>query len=454
MTQTFDKTQFTVHFDSVFTNKKMGNAFKDFLATEHNLDAWHFLETIKSLETVTDSKDKVKQSAQIIKNFIEVGSNEEINISAEFRNYVTTTFEKQKSEEWTLEMTPTELFSDCFKLVVSLLSHDSFKRFVRSSECEAVMKQFRHDSTVISPLITKKFGFDDKYFTTPHFRDRDIDFFLSMFQDSYNWKLIGSKVEDTMNAYISTTNFLPDVTILKNLKVSKFECFLPCTFDQALLSYFSNEQLYKSDPNCGKYETDQYYSYEDLLEVHKKNGNEEDITKYKRDTSVSSMALKLPFPFNSRVANYAMTCHYDPETEVFMRIGKTFSPEGKFGHRDVQAIPAKRGAEPKKTKVYSLFLFSAGLYKKMDNNRVFYQEVNFMDLAGWFTKDALFKVVTKDRKDKFRDQMLDLAREFPDDTKISEQKQALFELIDGKKNGLGQLLVNTMELNAKESVRV
>eukprot|EP01080_Neovahlkampfia_damariscottae_P004522 gene4522-7900_t len=453
MTQAFDKRQFTVHFDSVFTNKKMGNAFKDFLATEHNLDAWNFLTAVKSLETLTDPKDKVKKTKEIIANFIDVGSKEEINISAELRNGVTNTFRKQEdSEEWSIEATPIEVFSDCYKLVVNLLTHDPFKRFVRTPECEAVMKQFKHDSTVISPLITTRFGFDDDYFTHQHFRDRDIDFFLSLFQDSYNWTMIGSKVEDSMNAYVSHTNFFPDVTVVKKYQISKFESVLPCTMDQALLSYFDNEQLYKSDPNCGNYETTEYHTYDDLLEFHKKSNTLDHIQKYKRETAVSNIVMKLPFPFNSRVADYAMTCYYDPENEVFMRIGKTYIKEGKFGTKDKKEVPLKRGADPKKAKVYSLFLFSAGLYKKMDNNRVFYQEVNINNLAGWFSKDALFKVITKDRKDKFRDQMLQLAREFPEDTKIADHKERLFKLVDGKPNGLGQLLINTLEINKSKEV--
>eukprot|EP01080_Neovahlkampfia_damariscottae_P004523 gene4523-7901_t len=447
MSQPFDKTKFTVHFDSVFTNKKMGNAFKDFLATEHNLDAFNFLQAVRTLETVTDTKEKVKLTKDIITNFVEVGSKEEINVSGELRTATLRTYKKQENfhDKWVLEVTPKELLSDCYKLVLNILSHDSFKRFVRTAECEAVMKLYKHDSTVISPLLTTLFGYDDEYFKHQHFRDRDIDFFLSLFQDSYNWKLIGSKAEDNMNAYVSQTNYLPDVSFSKKLKISKFECVLPCTFDQALLSYFDNEQLFKSDPNCKKYETINYYNYEELLQIHKHNNDEDEIKKYKREATVSTMVMKLPYPLNKRVANYAMTCYYDPKTEEFMRIGKTFLKDGKFGSKDTKDVYSTKGSDSKE-KAYSLFLFSAGLYKKIDKNRVFYQEVNAMDLAGWFSSAIVFKGITMDRKDKFRDQMLNLALEFPKDTKISDHKERLFRLIDGRPNGLGMLLINTIEL--------
>eukprot|EP01080_Neovahlkampfia_damariscottae_P004520 gene4520-7898_t len=431
----------------------MGGAFKDFLATEHNLDAWNFLQAIKTLETVTDEKDKIKKTRHIMSNFIEPNSKEEINISGELRNHVLAAFKKQEenAKEWVLEVSPTELFSECFKLIVSLLTHDPFKRFVRTTECENVMKQYQRDSTVISPVITQTFGFDDSYFTNPHFRDLDIDFFLSLFKDSYHWELIGSKITENTNAYISKTNFFPDVSIVKKLKLSKFESFLPCTFDQALLSYFDNDQLYKADPNCGKYETVQYFSYEELLEHHKNTKTSGDIQKYKRDTAISRIELKLPFPLDPRVANYAMTCYYDPVEEVFMRIGKTFLKEGKWdGSTKVEEVTLKRGAKPTKKKVHTLFLFSAGLYKKLDNKRVFYQEINFNNFSGWASSNAMSRVIIKERKDKFRNQMLDLAKDIPENAKIMSLKDELFRLIDGKMNGLGNILYNTIQLNKPE----
>jgi len=191
MTEVFNKAEYTIHFDSVFTNKKMNNAFKDFLATEHNLEPWNFLQDVISLETVTDPKEQLKKSKEISIRYIEEKGKDEINISGDTRNLITDALKKQEKEDsWALEMTPKELFSNAFYIVVNLLRHDTFKRFVRTSECEAVMKQFRNDKTVVSPAITNNFSFNDEFFTHPFFRDRDIDFFLSLFEDSYDWEVI------------------------------------------------------------------------------------------------------------------------------------------------------------------------------------------------------------------------------------------------------------------------
>ena len=194
MTEVFNKAQYTVHFDSVFSNKKMSSAFKDFLATEHNVEPWNFLQHVLTLESISDSKEKTKKTKEIIKSYVEVNSEFEINISGDIRDGVTNTFKtNENSETWTLEMTPKQLFSNAFSVVVNLLRHDPFKRFVRTPECEIVMKQFKHDSTVVSPAITRDFSYDDEFFTHPFVRDRDVDFFLSLFEDSYDWEVSQKK---------------------------------------------------------------------------------------------------------------------------------------------------------------------------------------------------------------------------------------------------------------------
>ena len=463
MSESFNKNEYTVHFDSVFTNKKMASGFKDFLASEHNVEPWNFLQDVLTLEGTSNGKDQLKKAKEIIKNYIAVGSKNEINISGDIRSEITENFKTQEnSETWTIEMTPKQLFSNAFGVTINLLKHDPFKRFVRTAACEMVMKQFRHDSTVVSPAITRNFSYDDEFFTHPFFRDRDIDFFLSLFEDSYDWEvskkmnllknfffsqLIGSKISENTNAFFSSKNLLPDLTVVKDVKVSKLECFIPCTFDQALLSYFDNEQLYKSDPNCGKFETVDYYTHEQLLEVYKKNGVSEENGRYKRESSVNRLELKLPPPFNPRVADFGLTSYYDPENERFMKIGKNFMKEGSsWCESNVQEVTLKRGEKPQKKKCYSFFLFSAGMYTKIDENRVYYQEININDLAGWASTKTMFKVVNKDRKNKFRSQMLKLAMEYPGDVKIENQKEKLHSLVDGKTNGLGKLLYNTMEL--------
>ena len=121
----------------------MTNAFKEFLISEHNLEPWNFLQSVLSLETLTDVKEKIKKSTEIFNKFIEVGSKEEINISGDTREKLIKTFETQKEKEdiWILKETPKELFNDAFQLVANILRLDTFKRFVRTTKCEEIIKQ-------------------------------------------------------------------------------------------------------------------------------------------------------------------------------------------------------------------------------------------------------------------------------------------------------------------------
>ena len=262
--------------------------------------------------------------------------------------------------------------------------------------------------------------------------------------------MVGSKVSENTNAYTSTKNFLPELTIVKNHMISKVECILPCTFDQALLSYFDNNQLYKSDPNCGKFETTEYHKYEDLLEISKKQQNEEELQKYKRDCAVNRIEMKMPFPFNPRVANYAVTGYYDPKNMRFMRVGKNFLREGNWCCQSSQEVTLKRDQQPKMKKVYNFLIFSGAMHTKLDNHKVLYQEINIIDLAGWASSKLMFNLIIQDRKNKIRNQMMKMVSEFPEDVKITNLKEKLTSLIDGKPNGLGTLLSRTIEINSSE----
>eukprot|EP01080_Neovahlkampfia_damariscottae_P007396 gene7396-11718_t len=436
----------------------MKNAFKKHLESEFNPEPFEFVLQVKEFEATEIKEKKLQLFFEIYDNYIIKNAPKEINLSADnrenFRNQNRAQLENRN--EWISE--PDQEFYDTLKRIVhAQLLHDVFPRFIRTDLCIKTIRRHESDPTVVqrresySGKEDFKFDYDDEFFTHPHFKDKDFDFFLTIFQDSYHWKLFGSKAEENMNAYFGTANFLPYVKLLKTMTTVKLECILPCTFDQALISFFDNEQIYKSDPNCGKYETEEYYTYEHLLDIFKKNGQESDISKYKRDLSVNSMTIKLPFPFNSRVANYSLSGYYDEKNQIFMRIGKSFLPDtSQFGKKGVEDIPPTRGAKPKKTKVYSIFILSAALYKKIDD-RVFFQEITIMDFAGWANSDLMYRTIAKDRKDKFRGQMLELARAYPDDAKILDYKDVLLKPVDGKTNGLGKILINTIEMNSESS---
>eukprot|EP01080_Neovahlkampfia_damariscottae_P011257 gene11257-4076_t len=426
----------------------MSTCFYNFLKTEHSSEAFDFLLEVKKLETLKDEKLQAPKASEIIVTFVEVDSQKELNLSGELRNKTLKLFEKQQNvyDKWVLDITPIQVFAECFKLVAGVLRHDSFKRFVRTPQCEKVMMQFKNDSSVISPALTNIYSYQNEYFTHPHIDDSDFDFFKSLLEDNYNWKLIGSKVEEQVNAFTSETNYLPEVRISNTIvNAVKFETILPCTFDQSLLSYFSNEMLMKSDPNCRRIRNVDYFEYDKLMKIYKEQQKENQIEKYKRDLNVCALEFALPFPFNPRFANRADSCHYDPETKTFMRLGKNFYQDGEFGKPVKVEMACKRGSEQSTMmKAYTFFLFSCAFFQKIDEKKVLYKDIVLMDLGGWGSSKMMISKIIKDRKDKFKGSILKIINEHvPETMKFADVSEKLNKEIDGKPaDGFAKLLGN------------
>eukprot|EP01080_Neovahlkampfia_damariscottae_P011272 gene11272-4085_t len=423
----------------------MSSAFKKFLVTEHSSESIDFLTAVKNLETVKEEKQKVKKCSEIMETFIFLGGKQELNISGELRGKALKNYEAQKDEgdKWVLEITPEQLFSECFKVVSGVLKHDSFKRFVRTAECEKIMTQFKHDSSVVSPAITYDYSYQNEYFTHPFIDDKDFDFFKHLHEDNYNWKLVGSKVKEQVNAFISNTNYLPEAKISNHVHVIKIETIVDCTFDQTLLSYFSNEMMMKQDPNCGRIQNLDYYEYDDLVKLYNKNKKGEEIRKYKRDLNVCALDFSMPFPFDPRFSKRADSCTYDADTQTFMLVGKNFSEDGEFCKPVYVDMVKKQGGKPKSMKAYKFFMFSSTIYQKIDERKILYKDISFVDFGGWGSSKIMVSAVVKDRKDKLKSTMAMWAHKVPENDKIQDYVQQLTRKEDGKvADGFGMLLGN------------
>jgi hypothetical protein len=191
MENKFDKTKFVVNFDSVLTNKKMGAAFYKFLKSELNSEGYDFLVEVKNLESIKDEKHQIEMSKKIFSTFLATKAAKEVNISGELRDRTISNFEKQNAvpDKWILKQTPSEIFHECFQVVSNILRHDPFKRFIRTDECEKIMKIYQNHSSVVSPVIANHFCYKISDFKHPYIDDKDFDFFKALMEDGYNWKV-------------------------------------------------------------------------------------------------------------------------------------------------------------------------------------------------------------------------------------------------------------------------
>jgi hypothetical protein len=191
MENKFDKTKFVVNFDSVLTNKKMGAAFYKFLKSELNSEGYDFMVEVKILESIKDEKQQIEKSKHIFSTFLTTKTPKEINISGELRERTISNFQKQleAQDKWILEQTPSEIFQECFQVMANVLRHDPFKRFIRTDECEKIMKIYQNNSSVVSPVIANHFCYKISDFKHPYIDDKDFDFFKALMEDGYNWKV-------------------------------------------------------------------------------------------------------------------------------------------------------------------------------------------------------------------------------------------------------------------------
>jgi hypothetical protein len=192
MENKFDKTKFVVNFESVLTNKKMGKAFYKFLQSELNSESFDFLLEVKNLENTKDEKQLIEKTKNIFSTYLEKESSKEIKISGKLRQKTISKFGKQISisDKWVLEKKPVEIFEECFEVITNMLKHDPFKRFIRTVECEKIMKIYKNHFSVLAPRTTKDFVYKMSDFKHPYIDDRDFDFFKALMEDDYNWKVL------------------------------------------------------------------------------------------------------------------------------------------------------------------------------------------------------------------------------------------------------------------------
>jgi hypothetical protein len=257
--------------------------------------------------------------------------------------------------------------------------------------------------------------------------------------------MIGSKASEQMNAFTTNTKFISDSKISKTITVTKCETILNCTLDQALLSFFSNEMLMISEPNCARFRTLDYIPHEDLVKLYKEQNKSEEISKYKRDLCFSALDFVLPFPFHPRYSSRSDSCIYDPKTKSFMLVGKNFleEGEGEFCTPIQVEMCKKRNTEPKKTKAYRFFMFSGTMYQQIDEKRVLFKDIAMVDFGGWGSSKLMSTLIIKDRCDKFKDSIVQMIKLIPEEKKIADYREQLTRKVDGKVvDGFGTLLAN------------
>eukprot|EP01080_Neovahlkampfia_damariscottae_P003987 gene3987-7243_t len=427
---TFDKTKIIIHFTAVFTNKKVGEAFQKFLETEQNTDPLNFLFALQKLKEVEKDSEKIKKVKEIIDNYVVHNSPKEVNVSDTTKSYVLENFKQQEkeTEKWVLETSPEELFSEIFYSVYEELRQDSFHRFVRTKLCDTAIKNYRNDSTVVSPYVTKKFDYKDSSFTTGVVTDNDIEFAKLLCDDSFTWDLLSSNKNQWVNAYFSSANYLPDINYTTNS--SKYESTLPVPFHKAILAFMCDESI-MSDPNAAGMKCLGHMTTEQLEDYFKKKGMDNQMEKCKRTNMISCLEAIFGFPFNMRVLPQAFAAHYEPETKTLYCIFKPYIDDfSKFGTFEEMELSQKGTNKKKMVKAMHMFDFTLRKFQKLDENKTLYQEVTLGNVGGWGKGEGFGKMIVKSRAAGLRKSVLETCSRFSDDVKISDFKEKFSKMND------------------------
>jgi hypothetical protein len=196
----FNHENFVVHFESALNNKEIGKEFKNFLKSEFNerfflsfnfSEPWTFLEELKKLEKMKETKEIVKKTIEIIEMFLLDGAECEINVSGKLKQDILKQcdFQKKTSFQCKFQVSPTELFQEIKKTVEVELFHDSWKRFVRTNAIKSIIQKHQSDSSICSPNLTKSFNYQEEYFDHPFIFDQDFTFAKMLLKDNFNWEV-------------------------------------------------------------------------------------------------------------------------------------------------------------------------------------------------------------------------------------------------------------------------
>jgi hypothetical protein len=89
-----------------------------------------------------------------------------------------------------------------------------------------------------------------------------------------------------------------------------------------------------------------------------------------------------------------------------------------------------------------MFNFMVGVFRKIDEDKVSFTQIHFVDLNAWISSSKLIKVIAQQRGESMRKSILQLAENIPVGAKISDYDYS--KKVNGKYvNGIGMLLSET-----------
>jgi len=231
--------------------------------------------------------------------------------------------------------------------------------------------------------------------------------------------------------------------------------------------HVNNKSIVKIDPNTTKMEPIEYYNIEKLKKIFIEKGWKKEAEEIDGDLSTNLINLVFPYPLNGRIMYHSHASKYDPETKTYYCISKPYLVDGiKFTEAANVEFTPKKGASSKKMKfIQCLVSFGLDINRLIKKNftytcnyflnfLIFIMQVHILDPGGWSGNETFFKIVTKQRGNKFRENINKLVSEFPEGSKIEDYKEILTKEENGiPLDGLGKLLYE-IKIDEKDNLYI
>jgi hypothetical protein len=445
----YQKENFFLRFESIFISKEIENEFKCFIEKQDSeTNKLHFLKQVNQLQNPTKEQRKEEEILQtLIEDFLLKDSKFELPVSKRTSIVVLEMYEtflleksekKKKKDDWIQNM--RKIVSDVERTIKEELKHHSWRSFMRTKECEKLMKLNYRNSLICSPQVTQNFSFFDEYFLHPFIFEQDFHFADLMFKDNFKWNLLKS---DEYNAFLTFFNFLPEVNDAKTSFTVKYEFLVETNFHRLAMAYHSNYCKLETDLDFKYYETLEFFQFEKLKEIFEKN-NWQDLGNSPRDLTVNILHFTLPFPMSPRIYHHSASAKYNPEDESIIVILKPYVKDNlQFSKLVTTNVCLERGGSFKNTKAIPLFNYCFFKYKKINENKVLFTQVLIADFGGWASTDeSMTRKLLERRGIKLKETISNMIQLFPKYKNVEEVKDLMCneDKRGNVKDGLGKII--------------
>jgi hypothetical protein len=440
--KSFDVTKYQIIYNSVFESEEVKQSFHKHLKEEFNDEQFEFLLEVQKFKKEVEKEQKLKLFFHILETFIFDGSKCELNLSGKTKTDILSKIGPQLTvkNDWVIKNEET-IFDSLYESIYFILNADSFPRFVRTDSAQKIILKKHSDRGICCLKITTQFPHGNDHFYHPYIEDLDWEYSKQIIKDNNDWELVGSKVDDHLNSFVSFVNYFPNVTLAPGNVSLKYECVLPFTLDRCLLGYLTNTTLKKADPNTTFIETQEYISADQILKHYCQNGKEDLISSVQTDLTVNNAHISLGTPFFPRFFKYGGSVHYDEKEKLFISLLKSYFPVGTKLVKPVNSKMVMKNGKISSKNAYPLFEFMITAYKEIEEKKVLFTQINCIDAFGWTHNPLVVKLLAKTRGLELRNTLVSQASQIPEDTKIEDCKEELCKEEDGNPvNGLGKLL--------------